>query len=195
LPAERVSADILSTLPPNNGSGGTYFNLTASGSNPLTFDGFATYFASATVGTAATIEVWSRPGSYVGFEGSSAGWTLIDTVTGFAAGTTVLSNQIFLNNPVAIGQGDTTGFYLHSTTTGNGLRYQGTGTTSTSTFSDANLTFFGAHARTGIVPFAGSLFTPRAFSGDIIYTAIPEPGCAVLLCLGALGASLRRRRN
>lgn len=182
----------LNTLPPNNGSGGIFFDLTPVSSS-LIFTGFQTYF-SGTVGLGVTVEVWTRPGSYVGFQTGSAGWTLSETVGGTAAGTATLSTLIPLTNQILLASGTTTGFYLHSITTGGGIRYQGTGTTSTSNFSNADLALFSAHSRTGTVSFAGTLFTPRAFSGSIHYSAVPEPATIAALGLG-VAALLRRRRR
>lgn len=195
LPALGLAQSPLVTLPPNNGSGGIFFNLTPS-SNQLTWTGFQTYFASA-AGSAVSIQVYTRPGSYVGFQSNSAGWTLTQTVSGTSAGSgnTNLSALIPLTAPITLGAGQTTGVYLHSVTTGGGIRYQGTGTTSTSTFSNADLTLFSQHSRTGAVPFAGSLFTPRAFAGAIHYNVVPEPATMAVLGLGAVALIRRRIRR
>jgi hypothetical protein len=114
--AGAAKADTLTTAAPNNGSGGTFFNLTASTAT-LTFDSFAAPF-SAAAGTPVSVEVYSRPGSYVTFTGSSAGWTLLGTVTGTSAGSTVFSADINLPSPVTLTPGNTIGFYLHSITAG-----------------------------------------------------------------------------
>lgn len=187
-----ASSQTLTTLPPNNGSGGVYFNLTPN-AGALTFNSFATYFAS-TAGSGVSVQVYTRPGSYVGFQTGSAGWTLSETVAGTSAGSTVKSAPLVLANPILLGAGTTTGIYIHSITTGGGIRYQGTGSTSTSTFSNADLTLFSAHARTGAVAFGSSVFTPRAFAGDINYSPVPEPLSLSVLGLGA-AALLRRRRR
>ena len=187
-------AQTLSTLDSNNGDGGIFLDLTPT-TNNLTFLSFATQL-QGNVGDIASIEVWVRIGSFVGFTTSNAGWTLSETVVGTAQGTTTNTAPILLANPIALNVGTTTGIYLHSTTAGNGVRYQGVGTTSTSTFSNSDLTLFSNVGRTGVVPFGGGQFTPRAFSGDIIYqvSSVPEPATMTAIGLG-LAALVRRRKT
>jgi hypothetical protein len=181
----------IATLPPNNGSGGVFLHLTPSGS-PLSVTSFASYFSSA-AGTPVSVEVWTRPGAYAGFTASNAGWTLSETASAISAGGTVLSGNVTLTNPISIPAGGPTSIYFHAITAGGGIRYQGTGTTSTSTFINADVTLFSDVSRTGAVPFAGTQFTPRAFSGVINYTIVPAPGAMALLGLGGLLAARRRR--
>lgn len=175
----------------NNGSGGIFMNLTPS-SMDLFVTQFDTMFGSA-AGSAVSVEVWTRPGTYDGFTASSVGWTLLDTVAGTSNGTTTMASLV-LNNQLLLTAGQTTGVYLHSTTTGGGIRYFGTGTVSNTDFDDGTLALFSAHSRTGVIPFGGTLFTPRAFTGNVHYEPVPEPASLAALGLGAL-ALLRRRRK
>jgi hypothetical protein len=184
-------AQTLSTLAPNNGTGGVFMNLTSN--SDLTVTQFDFPLGNATVGTPASVEVWIRSGSYVGFTTSNVGWTLHDTISAVAAGTSVWTPGV-LNNQITLLTGQTTAVYLHSVTAGNGLRYQGTGTTATTTFSNTDLTLFSDVARTGNVAFGGSQFTPRAFSGTVHYEAVPEPATMAVLGLGAV-ALMRRRKK
>jgi hypothetical protein len=66
-----VNAQSLTTLPPDNGSGGVFLDLTPI-SQPLDVTSFEVPY-SGPAGTPVQVEVWTRPGSYVGFDGSSAG--------------------------------------------------------------------------------------------------------------------------
>jgi len=103
----------------NNGSGGVFMDLTAGSQNlsVLSFDSFM----GAAAGGAFSVEVWTRPGTYVGFSASNVGWTLLDTASGTSVNTTTLAN-FALNNVISLTAGQTTGVYLHGITTGNALR-------------------------------------------------------------------------
>ncbi len=175
----------------NNGTGGVFLELTPT-SQSLSLTAFASQFGSA-AGSAVSVEVWTRPGSYAGFTASNVGWTLTQTVSGTSAGTAITSADILLTSPIAVPFGGTTSVYLHSITVGGGLRYFGTGTTSNTNFSNADLSLFTSISRTGAVAFAGTQFTPRAFTGTLTYDVVPAPASMALLAFGGLVAGRRRR--
>jgi hypothetical protein len=177
-----AAAQSISTAAPNNGSGGVFLDLTPAAA-ALQVDSFATYFSSA-AGTPVQVEVWTRPGSYVGFSNSSAGWTLTQTVTGISSGTATLSAPVVLTTPIVLPTGGPTGIYLHAITAGGGIRYTGTGALPPqTTWSNADVTLFSDVARTGAVSFAGTAFNPRTFAGTINYSP-SNPNATGACCLG-----------
>jgi hypothetical protein len=183
----------LSTTTPNNGSGGVFMNLTAL-AQPLNVVSFQTYFSSA-AGTPVSVQVYTRPGTYVGFTASNVGWTLSETVVATSNGTTGLSIPFSLANPILLPTGQVTGVYLHAVTAGGGIRYTGTGASPpVTTWSNADLQLFSDTSRTGAVAFAGTQFSPRTFAGNVNYAPVPEPASLAALGLGAL-ALLRRRKK
>ena len=190
LPTLASAATLSTGTATNNGTGGVFLQLTPT-TQALQLQGFATVFASV-AGTGVSVEVWTRSGSYTGFTASNVGWTLVETVTGTSAGNSAESGLISLTAPILLPFGQDTSVYLHSITSGGGIRYFGTGTTSTATYSNADLTLFTDTSRTGLVPFGGSQFNPRAFVGTLSY--VPEPGSLASLGVVAFGFTLRRRR-
>lgn len=161
----------------NNGSGGIFTQLTTN-ANPITIQSFNTMYSSA-AGTSVTVEIYSRPGAYAGFTASNVGWTLIGTLTTTSAGTATIAPLNVTSLNINLLPSTTTSFYLHAITVGGGIRYFGTGTTSMTNFSDANLALFTDVSRTGNVAFGGTQFSPRAFTGTIDYviSGPPDP-CA-----------------
>lgn len=161
-------AQLLVTAPDNNGSGGVFINLQPL-SGPVTVTGFESHIA-ANPGLVVEVEVWVRSGSYVGFTDSNAGWTLTQTVTGITQGPTTRT-PFNLTTPLTVASPGITAVYLHSTTSGAGLRYTGTsGTPPQANWSNGDLQLFSDAARTGNVSFAGGLNSPRTFAGAIRYT-------------------------
>jgi hypothetical protein len=182
----------LSTSTPNNGSGGIFLDLTAA-SQTLSVVSFDTYF-SATAGNAVSVEVWTRPGSYAGFDASNAGWTLTQTAGAISNGSATLASLV-LGNAIQLSAGQTTAVYLHSITAGGGIRYNGTSAAPPqTTWSNSDLTLFSDVARTGAASFGGTRNSPRTFAGNVNYAPVPEPATLAALGLG-VGALLRRRRN
>jgi len=189
--ASQGTAQSIITAAPNNGSGGVFLQLTPA-STSLQVTSFASYFSSA-AGTPVNVEVWIRPGAYAGFTASNVGWTLSEVAVGTSAGAAVLSSNVILTNPIAIPFGGPTSIYLHATTAGGGIRYNGTAALPpVTTYSNADVTLFSDTSRTGAVAFAGTQFVPRTFSGVINY--VPAPGTMALLGVSGLFAARRRRR-
>ena len=160
----------LETAAPDNGSGGIFLNLQAVDAG-LKVTGFDVPLAAA-AGTEVTVEVWTRPGGYVGFTGSNVGWTLTQTVVAVAAGTTI-AVPFTLSRPIEVQTGMAMGVYLHAVlpaASGSGIRYTGIGgTPPQTTWTDGDLLLFSDTSRIGFTPFAGGSNSPRVFSGIVRY--------------------------
>ncbi len=161
-------AGSLQTAPSDNGSGGVFINLQPVDQS-LVLTGFDVPTESV-VGNMTSVEVWTRPGSYIGFTGSNAGWTLTQTVTGVTQGPSTQARFV-LSSPIDLSPTGITAIYLHSTMSNGQIRYTGvTANPPETTWSNPDLVLFGDTARTGANPFAGTQFSPRTFSGIIRYS-------------------------
>jgi len=172
----------------NSGSagGGVYFDATVA-ANPLRVLSFDVN-TTATAGTPFGFEVYTRPGTYVGFTGSPNGWTLMATGTGTSAGRDQPS-PVTLAAPFDLAASGVTGIAVSLRGgPGNASQAYTNGTGSNQHYQNADLALdLGAASN---VLFSGSAFTPRVWNGTIYYSVIPEPAALALLALGLL---LRRR--
>jgi hypothetical protein len=125
------------------------------------------YYANSAAGTAAGVQVWVYPGSYVGHDNSSAGWVLHDTVTGYTSNGTGATAALNLATPIQVPAGQTRGVYLIAQS--GGVRYTNSG--AYQTWADANLSLFSARSRSA--PWGGTANT-RTFAGTVHYT-LPAP--------------------
>ncbi len=160
----------LPTAPDDNGSGGVFLDLQAV-DQPLTVTGFDVRLGSV-AGTATSFEVWTRSGTYAGHTGNDTGWTLTQTIGATSAGNAPAAlTRILLRAPIRVSPSEATAVYLHSTTLGSGIRYTGTaGSPPQTLWSNADLTLFSDVVRTGNASFDGNQFSPRTFSGSVLYS-------------------------
>ena len=194
--AVGASAQVLNfNQTPNNGltaAGATlYMDLTDLSGIGLEFTAFDTY-ASSAAGSAWTWDIYTKPGTYVGFmQGSLGSWTLLGTYAGTSNGSTTLATMDISANPIAVAANQTVGVAI--VVTAGGIRYTGTGTTGgINTVSDANASAFSNHSQgtwQSSVPF-----TPRSFAGNMHYEVVPEPASFIAVGLGLAIVALRRRR-
>lgn len=174
--AVRAAQELSHNVAANNGlsSGASvYFDLNVL--NPAGLSIGSMDIIGSIASTAFTVEMWVKPGTHVGFEGTAAEWVR----TGIASGTTVASTTLpsLATFPQAL--------YLPPGLHGVKLRYLGVGPryqnlTATTTVgnADATLTLGVSRGSTVADPWAGANIALRAFSGTLFYTTHNIAGLA-----------------
>jgi hypothetical protein len=158
----NASANLTTTFAGGNGSSGNMFDITALSNVTITH--FDAHVATGT----HTFEIWYRPGSYVGFQNDSTGWTHLGTATGVVAAGTGIPTPVPITFAVAIPAGQTYGFYVTSTT---GTVTYTNGTTVGNVFvQDANIQVKEGHGGA----YFNLINNPRVWNGIVYY----ESGCA-----------------
>ena len=153
---------LLTTFAAGNGQSGNMFDLVIK--NGISLTGLTVNPQSS---GSVTFEVYYRSGSFVGFEGSSAGWTLIETHVGTAV--TAGGYYFPLTTPLTMAPG------LHSlyVTATNGSVSYTNGTSAGSIYASNNDIDF--LQGVGIAyPWAGT-FNPRIWNGILHYGSV---GCS-----------------
>lgn len=161
--------------------------------NAVTITNFSTQ-----VDANGDFQIWTRPGTHVGFGGSAAGWTLLGT----GSATAGVNQPIGLTVSVPVAAGATQAFAIFSSNTD--LRYSNGTAIGAVAAADANISILEGWGNTN--GFGGVMFAPRVFIGSVTYT----PAVAVatiptlsewamiafgLLLAGAAVAHLQRRRG
>ncbi|MCE3258525.1 MAG: hypothetical protein K0S12_166, partial [Bacteroidetes bacterium] len=164
--ANSEFADSLFTL--SNGTSsfmGQMFDIVAL--NSIQLNSFDVNFTG--LGT-ASVEIWYRPGTHVGFETSNTGWTLAQTTTVSTLGSGILTP---LNTSLALSipAGQTYGFYIVSTS-GPLTRYSST-TAAVGTVLSQNSDIQLLVGKSGSTYFNVTT-SPRSFNGEVQYSI---PGC------------------
>lgn len=185
------SGSLTTTFASNNSYAGNMFDLAVIGSSPIVINSLDVNVD----GSNCQISVYYRTGSYVGHESSSAGWTLISTVSIVPQGLDV-PTQVNIND-VTLAIGQTYGFYVtisNYASVAASMNY----TDGSNTYSDANLQLTAGIGK-GEPDFTGSTFTPRIWNGTIHYTlgdAVPVSPWVMLSVFGLIaGVAVIRFRN
>ena len=140
--------------------GGNMFDITAA--KNLVVDGFDLNLGTT---TAASAKVYYRPGTYVGFESSNAGWILLDSVNLIQNGVDNYA-RLDLTKPLTIADGQTMGIYI---CTSVGIYYtDGNGTNETVSNDDLTCHFGNGGG------FFSVVNTPRVWNGRIYYKVAEE---------------------
>jgi len=143
------------------------------------------------------LELHTRSGTFVGHEGSSAGWTLRDS-------TSSLSGAGFDNVTAwdiadfTLGANQAFGFYVTTAESSGGpLNYTSGSSIGAVAAANGDLQILeGRGQKYGTSGFDGPVSSdPRIFNGTIHYTVVPEPAAVLLTLSGvsALTVLLRRR--
>lgn len=161
------NADSLTTgFPGGNGQVGNMFDVVAL--NTVTIQSFD---GNLNAGTHATINIWYRTGSHVGFENSSAGWTLIGTATNVVSAGNGVGTPIPLPINLTIPAGQTYAFYVEAS---NSVAYTNGTAVGNVWASNSDLQILeGVGKGANFV----STFTPRNWNGTIHYGST---GCSTI---------------
>jgi hypothetical protein len=134
---------------------GAMFNIQAI--NQITIDSFAINAQSSD-----TVEVWYRPGSYLGYTTSNAGWTLMGKHAVISSGS---GNPTSLPvGGLTIPAGQTYGIYVTFKTGSNPMIYSN-GNGSNQNYQNSDLLFTSGHAG----GYFSATSSPRVFNGTIHY--------------------------
>ncbi len=187
VPLQQISHNVA----PNNGlstGASVYFDLDVV--NPTGLRIGSLDVAPSTANTAFTVEVFVKPGTHTGFEGTAAEW--VSAGIGSSAGgasTATASAAVAFPMPIYLPPG------LHGIKLwyiGVGPRYQTGTAVTTVTSGDVNLTVGTSRGSTTVDPWAGSNITPRWWSGVLYYDTFNVSGAAGIGtfgpgCTGSLG--------
>ncbi|MBM4059716.1 MAG: hypothetical protein FJ265_01265 [Planctomycetes bacterium] len=156
-PVPSTLSSVFGSNNSGNSGGAVYFDITPA--TNLYLHGLEVN-TSALVGSAITLDVYTRSGTCSGFEGSAAGWTARTAGHGVSAGFDQPSHVDF-NAGLYLAAGLTHGVavvardFAHCYTIGSG------------TYANADLTWTTGSATN--TPFTGSLFSPRTVNATLIY--------------------------
>ncbi|MBK8205179.1 MAG: putative Ig domain-containing protein [Planctomycetes bacterium] len=156
---------LTTTFASNNGlaTGGNMFNITT-GSSGITITRFD---CNVDATTGVDWQIYTRTGTFVGFETNAAAWTLHDTITNTTGAGLNNPTNVTFNTPLVLNASTTYGIYVSMTTTGAGINY--TNVTTPTNYADSNITITVGSA-CGATQFSG-LITGRGWNGTVYYNA------------------------
>ncbi|MEX2218408.1 MAG: hypothetical protein WD749_06565 [Phycisphaerales bacterium] len=158
------------SLTSSTATSGIYFDLTATSAMTVSQIDF---WPGTAAGNPVQVDLYTREGTYAGFDHDPVFWTQHPPIITTSAGSTSTSPRTVLTlpTPVTIGAGQTVGVYLVGTV--GGYRYRSS--TTANPVSDIHLSLESNLARPGL--FAGTAITGRRFAGVIHYTlgSGPQP--------------------
>jgi hypothetical protein len=157
------NASIITTTAGGNGQMGNMFDVTAL--KNLTITSVDMHLQTAGI---TTVEVWYRPGSFVGFENSNTGWTLVHTATVNAPGTLGTLTPIPGTFAIPVPAGQTYGIYV--TRTSGNVHYTNGTTLGNVYVQNSDLQI--KEGKGG--SYFSVTFSPRVWNGKLHYQSV---GC------------------
>lgn len=158
-----ATGNLFTTLAAGNGASGNMFDIQALSN--IEVNGFDVHISSVAV---TTVEVWYRPGTFVGFESSNAGWTQVLTTTVNALGTGSLT-LVPANFSVTVPAGQTYAFFVTANGGGSFAYTNGTALGNIYTSNSDVILYEGKGGG-----YFSVINSPRIFNGQMRYTKV---GC------------------
>jgi len=188
VPAQQISQNVA----PNNGlSSGASVYFDADITNPAGVAISSLDVFGSVVNVAFTVDMYVKPGTHVGFEGTAAEWTLVGTASGTSASATTLPSSCVFPAPIYLPAGQ---FGIKLLYNGTGPRYMNVTGPTTVTNGDLSLTVGVSRGSTVANPWAGSNIANRGWSGTMYYgtqniTGLAGFGTFAPGCAGTLGVA------
>lgn len=188
VPAQQISQNVA----PNNGlSSGASVYFDANITNPAGVAISSLDVFGSVVNVAFTVDMYVKPGTHVGSEGTAAEWTLVGTASGTSASATTLPSSCVFPAPIYLPAGQ---FGIKLLYNGTGPRYMNVTGPTTVTNGDLSLTVGVSRGSTVANPWAGSNIANRGWSGTMYYgtqniTGLAGFGTFAPGCAGTLGVA------
>lgn len=181
------AATLTTTFASNNAQNGNIFDIQVSG-NSITLNSVLLNLSGT---GAANLEFYYRPGTAVGFQNSSAGWTLFSSNQGVSSSGTNIGSLVDIAN-LTLQANSRYGIYFTRTDSGL-LNY--TNGTAVGNVAATNSDFTVYEGFGQQYPFAAS-FSPRIVNATFNYSvnsAVPEPAtwAMMLMGIGFIGGAMR----
>ncbi|MCA3010395.1 MAG: hypothetical protein INH34_18630 [Phycisphaerales bacterium] len=162
---------VTTTTVAGNGQNGTMFDIVNTSTTAISIGSFDQCFFSA--GTSAFIEIYTKPGTWNGFENAPSSWTLVGSTTNFAHGIAPTLDVLPIPVNVTIPAGATQGFYITGDVNTTVAYTSGVNQLGTVIGSDAALQVTGGVGKS--YPFAATFGLPtagRLWNGRVNYCPV-----------------------
>ena len=181
---------VTTTTAAGNGQNGTMFNIVNTSATAITIGSFDQCFLGA--GTSAQIQIYTKAGTWSGFESNASAWTLVGSTTNFAHGVAPALDPLPIPVNVTIAAGATQGFYITGDT-GTTVAYtSGVGQLGAVIGSDVNLQVTAGVGKS--FPFGGTFGLPTA-GRAVVDAAVPETAASTTARPAAARSWRRTRRS